>query len=165
MASGGCRHSLVFHWCSAMNHSCTFPTKRNIWITVNISKRTKQRGEWLHRSPWENFNLNIFWDQISAYQVLRKSHAMPAYIPHAYDFFFLFSPHLGCGPWEIQILTTELWSASWLSAQAGTLAVADKSQRGFWSVFRTYVHKQAHWSPIMAALNPNVKKNLYTNIF
>lgn len=41
----------------------------------------------------------------------------------------------------------------------------DKSEASFRSVFGTDVHRRAHWSLTKAALNPNIKKNLYTNIF
>lgn len=96
-------------------------------------------------------------------QITCKSHTMPAYMPMP-GFFFPFYPPLprmwplGNPSWNNGALTALLaqcsgWSVCWSGD--------DKSEGTFWSVFGTY----ARWSPTTAALNPNVKKNLYTHIF
>lgn len=86
----------------------------------------------------------------------------PAYIPMPALFFFFFSLPQMCplgNPSRNNgaLITLLAHCSGWNICWSGD----DKSEGSFWSVFGTYVH----WPPTMAALNPNVKKNLYTHIF
>lgn len=115
------------------------------------------------RKTYWNVNVNVSKNRFQ----LIKHYANHMQIPHnglPCLLFHLLSPL--CGPWEIQVETRELWFALWLKLWIEHL-LQERWQTWwtFWLLFHTYISKRVHQSPSKSALNPNVKKNLYTYIF
>lgn len=162
-----------FSFISALNHSCTFLTERNVWITVNMRKE-KNSGGILRNGCVGSHDKILIWTFSETIIQLMKCYANHMQMAHnacIYSprlVFVCFSPPLpriwssGNPSRNNRALITLLSQCcGWNIRCAGD----DNSEAGFWSVCGTYVHERAHWSPTMSTLNPNAKKNLYTNMF